>query len=81
MKRLFNILFLFFAFVLGSSSAYSYCTTGFACPLVEMEKQNIEKFSKTMSDYFDKNKKEDISFGKISSDINYNDLFWFNTIM
>ena len=65
-------------------SSYANCSTGFACSIVGMENQAIKQFNEytqNLDRYFSKNIKEDIFFSKKSSDIVYNDLFIFSTVV
>ena len=74
-------LFVLFLFV---STASANCYTGFACSILGMENQAIKQFNEfnqNLNKYFSKKIYEDFFFKKKPSNLTYNDLFIFNTIV
>ena len=84
MKKFFYLTILLFLFFINSENSFADCLTGFACSIEDIEKLQAEQnevFIKSINYYFSKNINEDIFLRKISSQIIYNDLFIFNTIV
>lgn len=79
--KIFLSIFMFLNLTLTS---YANCSTGFACSIVGIENQAKKQFSeytKNLDKYFSKKVNEDFFFSKKSSEITYNDLFIFSTIV
>lgn len=84
MNKFSGLFILLILFSLNAEFSFAYCSTGYACSIEDIEKLQVNynhKFVENMEDYFSKKINEDIFFGKISSSVNYNDIFIFNTIV
>ncbi len=83
-KNLKIILIVLFGFVFGSIQVLAECITGFACSINMLEDMQIKQNIKTVANinnYFEKTVNENFFFDKKLVQINYNDLFLFNTIV
>ena len=83
MKKFFKLISIMFVFLAGSASAFADCHTGFACSINDLEaKQYFDaEYINKINNYFNKQVNENLFFGRLNSDVNYNDLFIFNTIV
>ncbi len=84
MKRIIKTVLVLCVFILASTSAFSYCSTGFACSIETLNEEQILqeiKFMQDINKYFSKEIHNNLFVGHLSPDINYNDLFIFNTIV
>ena len=67
-----------------SLSSFANCYTGFACSIMEIENQmikQIDKYNQVLNKYFSKKIDEDFFFNQKSSNLSYNDLFIFSTVL
>lgn len=72
---------IFFNMVLCS---FASCYTGFACSINDLEQKQAKKhkeFNENLNNYFSKKINSDYFFSKRYSNIVYNDLFIFSTIV
>lgn len=84
MKRIFKTVLVLCVFILASTSAFAYCSTGFACSLETLNEEQFQQDIKLMRDinkYFAKEIHNNIFVGHLNTNTNYNDLFIFNTIV
>ncbi len=83
MKKFFKLTGIMFIFLAGSASALADCHTGFACSINDLEsKQHFDaEYINNINNYFNKQVNENLFFGKLNPDVNYKDLFIFNTIV
>ncbi len=83
MKNFFKVLSVFIIFLSVSNNTFADCYTGFACSIKDLNKQNTDnqEFINNINNYFNKQVNENLFFGKLDTNINYNDLFIFNTIV
>ncbi len=83
MKKIFKTVLILCVFILASTSAFANCYTGFACSIKDLNNnsQQTKEYIDNINHYFNKTVNENLYFGKLSSNINYNDMFIFNTIV
>lgn len=65
-------------------SSSANCYTGFACSIASIENEaqkQFDAFSQKLDKYFSKKINEDFFFSKKPSEVIYNDLFIFNTVV
>jgi hypothetical protein len=76
-------ILILLAFNIGLS-AYSSCTTGFACSINDLkaqeQKQELEYISK-LNEYFDITLNENVFFNQHLQTVTYRDLFTFNKVL
>lgn len=77
MKLLFAFC-VFFSVVLVCNAS---CYTGFACSIGDVEQIQYKEYFENLNNYFSKNINTDYFFSKKLSQIGYNELFLFNTIV
>ena len=80
MKIIFAIVILFNL----ALSSYANCYTGFACSIASMENEaqkQFDEFCQKLDRYFSKKINEDFFLSKKPSEVTYNDLFIFSTVV
>ncbi|MBQ8886894.1 MAG: hypothetical protein IJY61_04250 [Candidatus Gastranaerophilales bacterium] len=80
MKIIFSFVILFNL----ALSSYANCYTGFACSIASIENEaqkQFDEFSQKLDRYFSKKINEDFFFSKNPSELSYNDLFIFSTVV
>lgn len=84
MKKIIKTVLVLCVFILASTSAFSYCSTGFACSIETLSEEQFQqdiKLMQSINQYFSKEIHNNVFIGHLSPEINYNDLFIFNTIV
>lgn len=84
MKKIIKTVLALCVFITASTSAFAYCSTGFACSIEALNEEQIlqeMKFMQDINKYFSKEIHNNLFSGHLSPDINYNDLFIFSTIV
>lgn len=76
-----KIILVFTVFLSVALITYANCYTGFACSVSDLELSQINEFNSNLNNYFDKNINDTMFFTKKRSQLTYNDLFIFNTIL
>lgn len=84
MKKIFKTVLILCVFILAATSAFAYCSTGYACSIEALDEQQLLQeiqLAENINEYFSKEIHNHVFVGYLSPEINYNDLFIFNTIV